>query len=88
MSSTWALVGATFLVAAMVPQALQLVRTRRVGDFAPAFALLNLAGLAFLAARSAEIGETEFLVVNTLGALFWAILLGVRLWPTANRLQL
>lgn len=78
MSSLWALAGALLLCAATLPQLSRLIRTRRADDFATTFALLNLAGLVFLAARSAEIGETAFLLVNILSALFWAILLGFK----------
>jgi uncharacterized protein with PQ loop repeat len=78
MSEIWALAGATFLSLATLPQLVRLVRTRRAHDFATTFALLNLLGVLFLAARSAEIGETAFLAVNLLSALFWAVLLAFK----------
>ncbi len=79
MSELLAIAGATLLGAATLPQAIRLLRTRQAGDFGWAFSIMNLLGLAFLAARSYVIDEWAFLAINTLTTAFWGLVLGVKL---------
>ncbi|HVE53347.1 MAG TPA: hypothetical protein VNB23_08175 [Ramlibacter sp.] len=73
MTEAWAYAGAALLAAATLPQAARLLRTRSAADFGWSFVLLNAAGLAFLAVRSAELGEVPFLLVNALAFAFWSL---------------
>lgn len=70
--------GAALLSASLVPQTWKLIRTRRAHDFGWPFVILNLFGLSLLAVRSAQLGQAAFLVVNSLGAAFWLLVLGTK----------
>lgn len=86
MSETWAYAGGALLVLATIPQVAKLLRTRRADDLAWGFVLLNVAGIALLAARSWEIGETAFLALNVTTALFWLLVAAIKIRsrPRAN----
>lgn len=79
MSETWAYAGAVLLLLAAIPQAAQILRTRRADGITWGFAALNFAGITLLGLRSAEIGELAFLVLNAATATFWAGVLLVKL---------
>lgn len=70
--------GALLLVAATLPQAVQLLRTREAGDFGWAFTTLNFLGLALLSVRSLIIEEWAFVAINTITTLFWGLVLVVK----------
>lgn len=84
MSEALAYAGALLLLVATLPQAVRLLRTRRADDLAWSFVLLNAAGIALLALRSQEIGETAFLALNVGTALFWLLAALVKRWPSAT----
>lgn len=79
MTEAWAYAGAALLVAATLPQAARLLRTRRADDLAWSFIGLNFGGIAFLAIRSAELGEAAFLAVNLVTCAFWGLAAVVKL---------
>lgn len=89
MSAWWAYAGAALLVAATVPQAVRLVRTRRADDLAWSFVGLNVVGIALLGARSAQIGEWGFVAVNASTTAFWLLAASVKArgerWPRGWR---
>lgn len=74
-----AITGASLLGAATLPQAIQLLRTRQAGDFGWPFTVLNVVGLALLAARSWIIEEWAFLAINLLTTSFWVLVLVIKL---------
>ncbi|GEM_PF-2610274 len=84
MSAWWAYAGAALLVAATLPQAARLVRTRRADDLTWGFVALNAGGIALLGLRSAEIGEWGFVAVNASTAAFWLLVAGIKAWPHAT----
>lgn len=86
MSELLAIAGATLLGAATLPQAARLLRTREAGDFSWAFTVMNLVGLALLAARSYVIEEWAFLAINTLTTAFWGLVLAIKLTSPAQDL--
>ena len=79
MSEAWAYAGAALLFLATLPQAARLLRTRRADDLAWTFVVLNAVGIALLAWRSWEIGETAFLALNLSTVAFWARVAMVKL---------
>ncbi len=82
-----ATVGASLLGAATLPQAVQLLRTRRAGDFGWTFTALNFLGLALLATRSWIIEEWAFLAINLLTTTFWGLVLAVKIGVQAGVLR-
>jgi hypothetical protein len=58
-------------VAATIPQAIRLARTRDASGMTWGFVAMNAVGIALLGARSAEIGEWAFVGVNATTAAFW-----------------
>lgn len=85
MTETWSTLGALLLGAAIVPQVVKLARSRTARDFSWLFVLLNLAGLVFLAFRSAELGEIAFLAINVAAAGFWLFAFALKVWEAGNR---
>lgn len=79
MSEIWAYAGAACLLLAAIPQSIEIIRTRRADGITWGFAALNFAGISLLGLRSAEIGETAFIVLNAVTATFWGGVLAVKL---------
>lgn len=78
------IVGAALLGAAIIPQAIELAKRRRVDELRYGFIVLNLAGLALLAMRSAEMGEWAFVTINLTAGLFWLATLAVKMVGTSH----
>lgn len=78
MSEAYSYAGAALLFLATLPQAWRLLKTRRADDLAWSFVLLNALGIALLLARSLEIRETAYVLLNASTLLFWTLVAGVK----------
>ena len=78
LSALWSYAGAALLVAATIPQALRLARTRDATGLTWGFVALNATGIALLGARSAELGEWSFVAANAATAAFWLLAAAVK----------
>ncbi|MHB8585719.1 MAG: PQ-loop domain-containing transporter [Thermoplasmatota archaeon] len=80
MSDALAYLGAALLTAATIPQAVRLVRRRSATDFGWPFVAMNAGGLVFLVARSLELAEIPFVIVNLVGLTFWLGVAALKAW--------